>query len=118
MDQRTGAGGRMCGAMKTPSPSVMHILSDVGQQREPTEGADDVDGHLGVHPRQQRVDPLGGHAPVSSRVDGLAPQRLDQIEDRLARLLGDQVTEQPAKQSDIAIECLVRGVVHVGPVVG
>jgi hypothetical protein len=91
---------------------VVHVLGEVGQQREVAERADDVVGRADV----EAVEPGGDVGAVDLRAaqpEGLHAGGLDEREDVVPRLLADHLAEDPAEQPDVLAQ---RGVGGVGSV--
>jgi len=89
---------------RTPEPShALLLLGEVGELEIKTEGADE---HLGPM-RVDGIELRGQHTPTfatlrPAEVDGGTPDSLHEIEQRLAFLLHDDLTEERAQELDLA----------------
>ena len=84
---------------------TVQILRDVREQREVAERADDVEGVARRQPRQ-RVAERCAVDLLTTHPERLDPGVLDEAEDAFTLVLADDVTEQPAEQTDVVAQRL------------
>ncbi len=104
--------------MEAPSPCVMYILSDVGEQREPAEGADQRARGLLIHAVYEVIDHAKRRGTRASLLHRVTAHCFDEREVVGAGLIGNHVAQQATEKADVAIECLIRMCGHVVSVVG
>ena len=84
---------------------TVQILRDVREQREVAERSDDVEGVARRQPRQ-RVAERRAVDLLTTDPERLDPGVLDEAEDAFTLVLADDVTEQPAEQTDVVAQRL------------
>ena len=84
---------------------TVQILRDVREQREVAERSDDVEGVARRQPRQ-RVAERRAVDLLTTDPERPDPGVLDEAEDAFTLVLADDVTEQPAEQTDVVAQRL------------
>jgi hypothetical protein len=89
-----------CRDVYGPAAFAVDVLGDVGQQREVGEGADDGDGPMDVDAVEHACQ-LGAVDLRASHPERLDARPLDEVENFLAVLLPNRVSEDCSEQPDV-----------------
>ena len=97
--ERAGRRGRACLDQRPATAGVIGVFGDVGQHCEIAECPNDVQ----CFGNRQWIEQIDETRRVRVADCGTA-NRLDQVEGRGARLVGDDVAKCPPEQSDVVVQ--------------